>query len=88
VFNEISNLRHDHQLSGYPQGFTDSVINSKGSSPNREESSAYIPYVKGISEKLKCKGNHYNIRMIFKTKFSWEFTHENQRSTTDSKGNQ
>jgi hypothetical protein len=27
----------------------------------------YIPYVKGVSEKFKCIGNH-NIRTIFKTK--------------------
>jgi hypothetical protein len=36
-------------------------INSKGSSrPNKEENplgSMYIPYVKGVSEKLKCIGN-------------------------------
>jgi predicted GIY-YIG superfamily endonuclease len=28
----------------------------------------YIPYVKGVSEKLKRIGNQCNIRMIFKTK--------------------
>jgi hypothetical protein len=32
LFNEIGSLRHDLQLSGYPQGFTDSVNNSKGKS--------------------------------------------------------
>jgi hypothetical protein len=38
LFNEISNLKHDLQLSSYPQGFIDSVINSKGSSHlNTEE---------------------------------------------------
>jgi hypothetical protein len=45
---EINNLRHDLQLNGYPQGFIDSVIKSKGSSrPKSEEkplSSVYIPY--------------------------------------------
>jgi hypothetical protein len=44
------------QLNGYPQGFIDSVSNSKGSSrPNKEEKplgSVYIPYVKGVSEKV------------------------------------
>jgi hypothetical protein len=69
---EINNLRHDLQLNGYPQGFIDSVINSKGSSrPKTEEKpldSLYIPYVKGISEKFKRIGNRYNIRTIFGTK--------------------
>jgi hypothetical protein len=37
LVNEISSLRRDLQLSGYPQGFTDLVINSKGNSrPNKE----------------------------------------------------
>jgi hypothetical protein len=70
--NEISNLKRDLQLNDYPQGFIDSVINSKGSShPNTEENplgSVYIPYVKGVSEKFKRIGNRYNIRTIFKTK--------------------
>jgi hypothetical protein len=30
--------------------------------------SVYIPYAKGISEKLRCIGNRYNIRTIYKTK--------------------
>jgi hypothetical protein len=39
-------------------------------SSNKEEKSlgsVYIPYVKGVSEKFKCIGDFYNIRMIFKT---------------------
>jgi hypothetical protein len=72
MVNEIENLRRDFQLNGYPQGFIDSVINSEGSSqPNKEEKplgSVSIPYVKGVSEKSKCIGNRYNIRMIFRTK--------------------
>jgi hypothetical protein len=28
----------------------------------------YIPYVKGVSEKIKYIGNRYNIRAIIKTK--------------------
>jgi hypothetical protein len=27
-----------------------------------------IPYVKGIPEKFRCTGNHFNVRTIFKTK--------------------
>jgi hypothetical protein len=71
---EINNLRHDLQLNGYPQGFIDSVINPKGSSrPKTEDKplgSVYIPYVKGVSEKFKCIGNSYNIRTIFRTKYT------------------
>jgi hypothetical protein len=56
-----SSLRNDLQLNGYPQGFTDSVINSKGSSHlNKEQKpldSVYILYVKGVSEKFKGMGN-------------------------------
>jgi hypothetical protein len=66
-----SNLRHDLQLNGCLQGFIDSVANSKGGSPNKEEKplgSVYIPYVKGVSEKLKRIGNRYNIRTIFEIK--------------------
>jgi hypothetical protein len=69
--NEISTLRCDLQLSGYPRSF-DSVINSKGSSHlNKEEKPLcylYIPYVKGVLEKFKCIANRYNIKTIFKTK--------------------
>jgi hypothetical protein len=57
LFNEISNLRCELQLNGYPQDFIDSVINSRSSSHlNKEEKplgSAYIPYVKDFSEKFK-----------------------------------
>jgi hypothetical protein len=61
LVKEISNLISDFQLNRYPQGFIDSVINSKGSSrPNAEDNrlgSMCIPYVKGVSEKLKRIGN-------------------------------
>jgi hypothetical protein len=73
LFNEIINLIRDFQLTCYPQDFIDSRIHSKGSnSPNKQEKplgSVYIPYVKGVSKKLKCIGNWYDIRMI-KTKHS------------------
>jgi hypothetical protein len=60
VFNEISSLRRDLQLNGYPQGFTDLIINSKCSRhPIKKEKSldfVYISYVKGVSEKFKLIG--------------------------------
>jgi hypothetical protein len=72
LFNEVSILRSDLQLNGYPQGFIHSVTNSKGSScPNKDEKplgSVYIPHVKGVSEDFKRVRNRYNIRTIFKTK--------------------
>jgi hypothetical protein len=68
LFNAISSLRRDLQLSGYPQGFIDSV---KSSSLNKEKKplgSVYIVYMKDVSEKFKRIGNRYNIRTVFKTK--------------------
>jgi hypothetical protein len=71
LYSEISSLRCDLQLSGYPQGFIDSVINSKGSSHLKKEEQplrpVFIPYVEGVSEKFKCIGNRYNTGTIFKT---------------------
>jgi hypothetical protein len=65
-------MKRDLQLNGYPRGFIDSVINSKGSSRlNKEQNplgSVYVSYVKGLSEKFKSIGNRYNYRTIFKTK--------------------
>jgi hypothetical protein len=37
LVNRISSLRHDLLLNGYPQGFTDSVINAKGISRLNKE---------------------------------------------------
>jgi hypothetical protein len=43
---EIRGLRHDLQLNGYPRGFIDSVINSKGSSRlNKEKKSLWFTYI-------------------------------------------
>jgi hypothetical protein len=54
LFNKISNLKCDLQLNVYPQGFIDSVFNSKGiNRPDKEAKpldSLYIPYVKDVSE--------------------------------------
>jgi hypothetical protein len=50
-------MRCELQFNGHPHAFIDSVTNSKGSSyPEKGErplGSVYIPYVKGISEKLE-----------------------------------
>jgi hypothetical protein len=68
----MNNLRRDLQLSGYPQSFTDSIINSEGRShPNKGENpmgSVCNPCVNGFSEKLKNIGNKYNVRTILRTK--------------------
>jgi hypothetical protein len=71
-------LRCDLQLSGYPQGFIDSVIRFKGSSRQKkmEEKpvgTVYRPYVKGISEKFKRIGNQNNISTLFKLNTIYNF---------------
>jgi hypothetical protein len=72
LVKEISSLRSDLQLSGYPHSFIDSIIYFRGRSHlNKEQKplgSVYIPHVKDVSEKFKHMGNWYNIRTIFKTK--------------------
>jgi hypothetical protein len=43
MLNEISSLRYDLQLNGYPHGFVDSVINSKSNSrPNKEAKPSHM----------------------------------------------
>jgi hypothetical protein len=70
--NEIKTIRHDLMLSEYPEEFNDSIV--KTSTRNRLSSdtvyqgTVVIPYVKGISEKFRLIGNHFNLRTIFKTK--------------------
>jgi hypothetical protein len=54
-------MRFELQLNSCPQGFSESVMNFKGSSHlNKEEKllgSVYIPYVKGVSKKFKRIAN-------------------------------
>jgi hypothetical protein len=84
---EMSNLRSDLQLNGYPQGFIDSVINSKDSSRLNEKQkplgSVFILYVKSVSEKFKCIGNRYIIRTIFNTKHTLMSSHMKTRPERD-----
>jgi hypothetical protein len=69
---EISILRRDLQLNGYPRGFVDSVIDWNGSSlPSnavKPLGSVYSPYVTVVSRKFKRIKNRCNIRTIFKTR--------------------
>jgi hypothetical protein len=55
--DEIRGLRHDLQLNGYPRGFIDSVINSKGSSRlNKEEEPlgyVWYPTCEGCFRKIQ-----------------------------------
>jgi hypothetical protein len=54
----MSSQGRDFQLNGYPRGFTDSAINSKGSShPSKEAKplcSVYIPYMMSVLQKFIC----------------------------------
>jgi predicted GIY-YIG superfamily endonuclease len=84
---EVNNLRCDLQLSGYPQGFINLVVRSKGSSCQKKEEKPlglmYIPYVKGVSEKFEHIGNQYNIRTVFKTKHTLRSSLVRTRSKRD-----
>jgi hypothetical protein len=72
--NEVNCLGRDLQLSGYPQGFIDSVTNSKDSScPNKDEmalGSLYFPYAKAASETFKCICSLYKVMTMFRTEHS------------------
>jgi hypothetical protein len=51
----------------------DSVLKRSGAKRRREtdetrQSTAVIPYVKGISERFRCIGERYNIKAVFKTR--------------------
>jgi hypothetical protein len=74
--NVISNLRCDLQLNRYPQGFIDSVINSKGSScPNKEEKplgSVYSPYVQGVSEKFEHTRSDNKVHELATVCLPWQ----------------
>ena len=64
----------DLQPNGYLQSFTDSVVNSRDGAHSKKTKEdtplcyVHIPYVKGVSEKFRRKGNRYNVRTIFKIK--------------------
>jgi hypothetical protein len=45
--------------------------------------SVYIPYVKGISEIFNDVGNHYNLRTVFKTKYTFRYSHRRTRLERD-----
>jgi hypothetical protein len=69
---EISTLKCDLKLNGYSEGVINSVIRSKDRRHQKEEDkplgTIYIPYVKGMSEKLRRIGKQYNIRTVFRIK--------------------
>jgi hypothetical protein len=72
LFNEISSLRRDLQHNGCPQGFIDSVINSKGSCrPRKCLWALCISHMwKGSQWSLKGIENRYNISKIFRPEHS------------------
>jgi hypothetical protein len=86
--HEVNNLKHDLQLNGFPPKLINTVINNtRGNNRLRNEvkpiGSVAIPYVKGISEKFKQIGNHYNIKTIFKTKHTFRGTLVRTRPMSD-----
>jgi hypothetical protein len=64
--NETKNIRHDLMLNEYPQEFGDSIMKLSGSnhpsSNTTYQGTVIIPYIKGISEKFRCIGKHFNVR--------------------------
>jgi hypothetical protein len=69
---EIKNIRQDLTLNEYPQEFVNSIMKPVRSSRPSEtiyQGTVIIPYVKGISKKFRCTGNHFNVRTIFGTKY-------------------
>jgi hypothetical protein len=67
---EIKTIRHGWMLNEYPQEFVDSIIKpSRSNYPSYTiyQGTVIIPYVKGITDKLRHIGNHFNVRIIFKT---------------------
>jgi hypothetical protein len=68
---DIKNLGHDLMFNEYPQEFVDSIM--KPSRSNCPSDSMYqgmviIPYVKGISGKVRRIGCRFYVRTIFQTK--------------------
>jgi hypothetical protein len=60
-------------LSECPKEFVDSL--TKSSTRNRPSSDTIvIPYVKGTSAKFRSIGNRFNLRTIFKTKLTLQWT--------------
>jgi hypothetical protein len=59
-------------LNEYPQEFIDSVMKpSRSNYPSSDticQDTVIISYVKGICEKFRRIGNHFNVRTVFKTK--------------------
>jgi hypothetical protein len=72
--SEIKNIRHDLILNQYPKEFVDSV--TKPSTRDHPSSDTIfldpviIPYVKATSKKFRRIENHFNLRTIFKTKYT------------------
>jgi hypothetical protein len=68
--DKIGILRHTLQLSAYPTGSIDSVINrSKRSVCLKKDVQPLafisINYIRGVSERLKSITSRYNIRTVF-----------------------
>jgi hypothetical protein len=59
-------MRHYLKLNEYPQEFDDSLKPWRSICPvDTISQGTYFPHIKG-----KCSGNHYNVRTIFKTKYT------------------
>jgi hypothetical protein len=68
--NKIKNIRHDLMLIEYPQEFVDSVMKpSRSRRPSSHiiyQGTVIIPYIKGISEKIRRTEKRFHVRTILK----------------------
>jgi predicted GIY-YIG superfamily endonuclease/uncharacterized protein (UPF0335 family) len=77
VTQELINIKKDLSTNGYPIKLIDQTINKRQNQTNRQKEhvettgpTINIPYVKGLSEKIRRIGKQYNIRTVFSSKDS------------------
>ena len=67
---EINNIKSDLTRNGYPAKLADQTLEKRKNNTRRalekeNQKMVCIPYIKGLSEKIRRIGQHYNIRTVF-----------------------
>ena len=77
VTQELINIKKDLNKNGYPMKLIDQTVNKRRNQANRPKEdidktgpTINIPYVKGVSKKIKRIGKQYNLQTIFRSKDS------------------
>ena len=71
--NEVHHIKNVLQLNSYPKNFVDRTIHrieNKQGQPQQNQPSIttnIIPYIPGISEKIKRVGDKFQVKTVFKT---------------------